>query len=98
MSYRLSVGCDPSILSANASVTASIIKALIIYLFHFIAVGCKSEYSVIAMLRTVDTVKQQAVIIDFANRITMVVSIDAAHQPWEEIKITTECLADVVIK
>ena len=85
-------------LSANASVKVSAIKALIRYLLHFIAVGCKGEYSVVAMFCTVDAVKQQAVIIDFANRIMMVVPIDAAHQPREEIKITAECLSDVVIE
>ena len=50
------------------------------------------------MLCTVDAVKQQTVAIDIANRIVMVMPIDTAHQPGEEIEITPERLAHIIIK
>ena len=72
--------------------------ALILNLFHFIAVGCNGEYTVVAMNSTVDAVEDQTVIIHVGDHVLMVVSINTAHQSGEEIQIAAEGLAHIVIE
>ena len=50
------------------------------------------------MLSTVDSIEHQPIMIDVGDDITVVVTIDATHQAWGEVEITTERLADVVVE
>ena len=71
---------------------------LISNLFHFIAVGSYSEYTVIAVFGTVDAIEEQVVAIDSRHLVFVGVTIDAEHQSWEEIEIAAERLAHIIIK
>ena len=50
------------------------------------------------MLGTVDTVELQAVAVDIHHLVAVVMPIDTTHQTWEEVEVTSEGLAHVIIK
>ena len=67
-------------------------------LLNFIVVWGYCHDTIVTVLSTIDGIEHQSVTIDVRDSVVVVVTIDAAHQPWGKVKIAAECLAHIIIK